>query len=222
MPFPRLEPTTVEGEVRSFFRMLSDDDRLLLSSDPQTWDPATVDAFIDLRRRLYSRLLHGTRLLSGNTELLEDVRTRNPNATMPLIAAQDLFLRLAERAQLERNYYPPTVSHAEIILKAELSESEYRWLMCEPLTEHGLLMHQLVTWCMRRFGLEGENTPLIEELTGKLRADGDAYHPWHAARYIIQHVVLAALATMPELAEAVIRREIETSLEHRNNPKPRE
>jgi hypothetical protein len=87
--------------------------------------------------------------------------------------------------------------------------------MLEPLTEHGLLMHELVTWCMKRFGLEEANKPLIEELTQLLQHDGMQYHPWIAARYVIQQFVLAALASSPELAQAVMQREIATSMKKR-------
>lgn len=220
IPFPRLEPTTVEGAVRAFFRMLAHDDRLLLSTDPQAWDATTVEALTDLKTRLYFHFLQGTRLANGNAELLEDVRRRDRDANTPDAAAQYLFVRLVERAWMERNYYPGTVAHAALILKAELSERERDWLMLEPLTEHGLLMHELVTWCMKRFGLEGANTPLIEELTQQLQLDGYVYHPWLAARYVIQQFVLAALASSPELAEAVMQREIATSMKNRKNTAP--
>lgn len=212
MLLPSLIPVTADAVVRNLFRVLDSDERRLLLTNHTTRDDETKAAYSGLQKKLLTHFLHVYELAKGNPELVEDVKGRQKDIETLNDVINFLFSRLLERTWLEREKYPQTLAEAAIILKAELSDGERGWLMVEPLDDHGLLMRELVTWCMTRFGLEGENTALVDEIMVMIQRDGERYSPRLAARYVIQQLVLTELADHPETAARVMHREHEKKM----------
>jgi hypothetical protein len=186
MHLPSLVPVTADAVVRNLFRVLDSNERRLLLTNHAIRDDETKAAYSGLQKKLLTHFLHVYELADGNPELVEDVKGRQKDVETLNDVMNFLFSRLLERTWLERDKYPHTLAEAAIILKAELSDGERGWLMVEPLDDHGLLMRELVTWCMIRFGLEGENAPLVDEIMALIQRDGERYSPRLAARYVIQ------------------------------------
>ena len=172
---PRLIPDTVEGAVRSLYRTLSHDDRMELAVDISGPLSPKMSRFVRFHRATQQHVIRYCFLEVGNPELLADVSRIKGSELSVADVAVYITNRLTDRARLDRWYYPRNVEEAANVLDAELSVAEHIWLSEECLTEHGLLMYQLVTWCVQRFGLGEINHALITELAALMKREREQY-----------------------------------------------
>ena len=193
-------PRTVEAFIRWIYRRLTHDDRLLLGSDPGTWDAFTLADFLRLRSGMLQVFAEESGIRQGNQEIIEDIRRgigRDANYSELL---RYLFQCLVKRARVDGRHYPRTVREAIRMLDAELSTSDHQWFLSENKNECGLIRSLLEDWCIRRFGLDGVNAVLINRMKKRPDMHCETFEPRAAAQSLLMEYYLLTYRRHCEMA----------------------
>lgn len=178
-------PKTVEAFIRWIYRRLTLDDRLLLASDPGTWNAFTLADFLQLRSGMRQVFAEESGIRQGNQDIIEDIRRgigRDANYSELLTY---LFQCLVKRARVDAHHYPRTVKEAMRMFDAELGESDHKWFLSEKKDECGLIRSLLEDWCIRRFGLDGVNGVLINRMKKRPDMLCEPFEPRAAAQSLL-------------------------------------